>query len=426
MKKIFAILICVSLLLCSPVVSYSAEKTAILGLDEQLDEIWLNSEINAGVKARIQETYSISLEKKIDVIMKNPDYAKEKMGIKLGSDEYERKQLKDMFALDFDNGVLISMMNTVNYSAQYAQADCFSYLFSNDKLFKVPGKVFGYGDGEFSVKGDYLTGNELLKIYDSSNMVIIDDEVINYLKNHSNIENELIEKGETAVRDISVFGMGYLTFLYIQGENNEYLIKLRDSDVMPLIEQYVLYNVTEVMGAFDNPEIKNSANSQTLAKKILYTKPIYEAEAQELYAEGLLRGNENGLDLLKPMTRIEAAAILLRAMGKSETVDNAIQIFLDVPDTHWGFGAASNAYSLGLIAGIGDGLFAPDRKVTATEFSTMVLRAAGERGFDWQQALNILVDKEIITRENANSMDFFTRGDMAKIIYETRNKGFIK
>ena len=34
----------------------------------------------------------------------------------------------------------------------------------------------------------------------------------------------------------------------------------------------------------------------------------------------------------------------------------------------------------------------------------------------------IMIDEEIITPENAETMDLFTRGDMAKIIYEARER----
>ena len=154
-------------------------------------------------------------------------------------------------------------------------------------------------------------------------------------------------------------------------------------------------------------------------------KPTFEAEALALKDKGLLLGNENGLDLLKPLTRIEAATILLRAMGES-TISNAqIQTFTDVPLNHWGYGAAENAYALGLIKGIGNDLFAPDDAVTGAQFATMVLRAGNHEDFNWEEALNIMVSEGIITSENASTMDFFTRGDMAKIIYEATEKGLL-
>ena len=144
-----------------------------------------------------------------------------------------------------------------------------------------------------------------------------------------------------------------------------------------------------------------------------------------MQAEGLLKGNEKGLDLLKPLTRIEAATMILRALGESTTNKTTTQTFADVPATHWGYGAAENAYSLGLIKGVGDDMFAPDDIVTGPQFATMVLRAGNYADFNWEEALDILIDEGIISVEDTAAMDFFTRGDMAKIIYEARAKGLL-
>ena len=42
---------------------------------------------------------------------------------------------------------------------------------------------------------------------------------------------------------------------------------------------------------------------------------------------------------------------------------------------------------------------------------------------DGEEALDILIDEGIISVEDTATMDFFTRGDMAKIIYESIAKG---
>ena len=218
--------------------------------------------------------------------------------------------------------------------------------------------------------------------------------------------------------------------LYIDCGQNEYLIRVyegfyrntenrtqiqdHDSNWTNNLEMYKLYNAKDFLNVVS--EDTNEMNAP---------KPTFSAEAESLQSEGLLKGNENGLDLLKPLTRIEAAAMLLRAMGESEDADNGIQVFTDVPNTHWGFGAAENAYNLGLIKGVGDDMFAPEENVTAEQFATMVLRAAGSSEFDWEQAVNILIEKGVITQENASTMDLFTRGDMAKIIYEAKQNALL-
>ena len=187
------------------------------------------------------------------------------------------------------------------------------------------------------------------------------------------------------------------------------------TELLKEMDPYKLYDINEVIDIIIKDHVRNVSS----------TKPTYQTEAEALQAEGLLYGNENGLDLLKPLSRIETAAMLLRALGESETADtSSAQVFTDVAPTHWGYGAAQNAYSLGLIYGVGDNLFAPDKKVTATEFSSMILRAMGENDFDWQSATDILIER-ILTAEQAETMDLFTRGDMAKIIYEVRTRGLL-
>ena len=53
----------------------------------------------------------------------------------------------------------------------------------------------------------------------------------------------------------------------------------------------------------------------------------------------------------------------------------------------------------------------------------MILRAGNHADFNWEEALDILIDEGVISAEDASTMDFFTRGDMAKIIYEAIEKG---
>lgn len=69
----------------------------------------------------------------------------------------------------------------------------------------------------------------------------------------------------------------------------------------------------------------------------------------------------------------------------------------------------------------------PNDLVTDNQFATLMLKTAGIPAvntpeFDWHTC----IDKGIITVEDARTMDFFTRGDMAKIIYEARVKGILQ
>ena len=61
----------------------------------------------------------------------------------------------------------------------------------------------------------------------------------------------------------------------------------------------------------------------------------------------------------------------------------------------------------------------------ADQFVTFTLRAMGENDFDYTEGTRILIDKGIITQENAGTMECFTSGDMTKIIYEAQEKGLL-
>ena len=268
--------------------------------------------------------------------------------------------------------------------------------------------------GMFEIDNDGQYIYDMRKQLNVSYFTNMNEDSMNFLRNETNINNMLINIGENKIIDMKIISLsGNVLCLYIIGDNNEYIMKLYDSDDgghkrLPNIELNTIYKIKDVF---------NQDNNWAYVSQ---TKPTYTTEAEALQSQGLLNGTENGLDLLKPLTRAEAATILLRAMGQSTDTTETVQTFSDVPSDKWYYGATQNAYKLGLINGVGDNKFAPDDSVTAVQFSTMVLRAANTGEFDWQQAVNILIEKGIITKEQSETMDFFARCDMAKIIYEAK------
>lgn len=57
-------------------------------------------------------------------------------------------------------------------------------------------------------------------------------------------------------------------------------------------------------------------------------------------------------------------------------------LFTDVPQSFWGYEAIQKAAQLGLVNGVGEGRFAPERKLTRAEFVTMLWRLAGQPAAD--------------------------------------------
>ncbi len=418
MKKVLAILVILSALASMSLSVLSAENNVYIeGLDECLNKICLNSNINTQIRKNMKEENEIYLQGRINDIMQYPDYVKEKMGLKPGDDEYVENQIRDGYELNMEKGLLISAMNMTKYLSQYSSEDCISYLLNENSIFKVNRNK--YGVAVFSAEGQALADNEICNNY----IDIVDDSIFNYINDKNQLRSDIIERGETKVRDIRIFGLGYLTVLYIKCEENEYMVKLHDNNdnILPKINLYKLYKADELIDAFNDTEVKNSPYSQELAELVLTSKPVYTTEAESLQAEGLLNGTEKGLDLLKPLTRIEATAILVRTMGYEDAQTSGTSYFSDIQSDNWGAKYANIAKDKGIASGVGDDMFAPNDTITASQFATLILRNMGENP-DWQTAINTFVERGLITSEQAEKMDLFTRGDMAKIIYEAKQR----
>ena len=332
------------------------------------------------------------------------------------SDEEEYEYCLNRDRPDYSYGILMTKNNN-RYAQQYAKFHSLGYLFGVGDYWTVMHND-GIGIAEkFSNEGKIITDTD---------HVTITTEMIDYLKEKKQLENEILENGEKTVQDLKVFSVVHgLTLLYVKSDENEYLMKLYGFDggsyYIPKIEMYKLYPAQEVLKEITIPEGDDWPSRQFEGKDIAEEKPIYTTEAESLQADGLLKGNENGLDLLKPLTRIEATAILVRAMGLEDTQTSGTSYFADIQSDNWGAKYANIAKDKGIADGIGDNLFAPNDTITASQFATLILRNQGENP-DWQTAISTFVERGLITSEQAEKMDLFTRGDMAKIIYEAKQR----
>ncbi|MBD2862549.1 S-layer homology domain-containing protein [Paenibacillus oceani] len=80
------------------------------------------------------------------------------------------------------------------------------------------------------------------------------------------------------------------------------------------------------------------------------------------------------------ITRAEFAAIVVRALGLSDTGETAA--FQDVSDKDWYAGSAAKAKEYGLIDGYEDGTFRPDRSITRQEAIVILSRAMKLAGLE--------------------------------------------
>ena len=338
---------------------------------------------------------------------------------------------KESFGLVPEDAFYFHKMNTIRYSKQYADNFDFDLLINeNNKIWVAPSKQINsssfYNDSDFSRIEQRLE--------------VIDKKVVEFIKQPEMIEEMVEEQIDEEIVDCKIIMLDTIfrhtysdgtiqesisnvsTILYLKGQTNDYGIKLWTSSKRindpAYLESFKVYKMSQLLNSFANYEIEPQM-------EINDQKPLYETEALSLQADGLLQGNEKGLDLLKPLNRIEATTILVRALGlENEPTDTASK-FSDIPDNNWGVKYANIAYDAGITRGIGNNKFAPDDLITSTQFSTLLLRNFESKEFDWQTATDMLIEKDIITPDQSETMDLFTRGDMAKIIYEAKQKGLI-
>ena len=333
---------------------------------------------------------------------------------------------------DVEGGYCFFHLDIPQYAVQYAEAENIDYLLK--EYWIVPKKSYRTNQDVrwdfFDIEVESYKNTELLDLKGTAKPVIPFD-MIEYVSDVDAIEELLKEAGAQSFIDFKVVDINSIhTVLYFKYSNNEYGILIRDADNntnKPDIDHLIVYDFRYILEKIGETQSMGIGGRTVSTKELLYRKNVYQSEAEALNQVGLLQGNENGLDLLKPLTRAEAITLLIRAMGLEESaLANSNQdIFIDMYNTVWAIPYAACAYERGITTGTEDGLFNPEGLVTADQFATFTLRAAGERDIDYTQGTQILIDRGIITAEQAQTMDLFTRGDMAKIIYEAREKGLL-
>jgi len=81
----------------------------------------------------------------------------------------------------------------------------------------------------------------------------------------------------------------------------------------------------------------------------------------------------------RSMTRAEYATVIVRALGLATKINES---FHDVPSSAWYGGYVGAAADYGIVAGVGGGLFEPDRTITREEAMVIMTRAAEMAGMD--------------------------------------------
>jgi hypothetical protein len=94
--------------------------------------------------------------------------------------------------------------------------------------------------------------------------------------------------------------------------------------------------------------------------------------------EGIMIGDTSGTFRPDaPITRAEAAALVLRMLKVAPIQNLTTSTFTDVPVTNWAAGYIEAMQKNGLITGYPDGTYKPDAQILRSEFTAIADRALG-------------------------------------------------
>lgn len=106
-------------------------------------------------------------------------------------------------------------------------------------------------------------------------------------------------------------------------------------------------------------------------------------EITSLYEAGVVNGvSDNLFEPNRSMTRAEFASVMVKELNLEQS-DSQGQLFEDVTDTDWYFVAVNTAAEHGLIQGDGTGVFLPEEPISRQETAVIIMRANGiEQGVE--------------------------------------------
>ena len=101
---------------------------------------------------------------------------------------------------------------------------------------------------------------------------------------------------------------------------------------------------------------------------------------------GVINGDDKGnFNPEGTLTRAEATVIITKILGAAD-IKTTTDAFSDVTEGYWGMPYIAYCVGEGIVAGMGDGTFAPNAKLTGYQWATLLLRTIGYKveGESWQ------------------------------------------
>lgn len=139
----------------------------------------------------------------------------------------------------------------------------------------------------------------------------------------------------------------------------------------------------------------------------------------------MLKGDGQSYQLDKESTRLEGIIILIRLLGKDAEAQDMNGLpcrFIDVPS--WAAGYVNYAYESGISNGVGDNIFGTNNKMSAQQYSTLLLRVLGyndsQGDFKWYESVEKAEQLDILPVEMAlkyEESNTYTKRDIVETAF---------
>lgn len=149
----------------------------------------------------------------------------------------------------------------------------------------------------------------------------------------------------------------------------------------------------------------------------------YQTEAETLKTLGLFSGTDKGFELERAPKRVEAAAMLVKFLGK-EALANEKKYshpFTDVPP--WANNYVGYLYHEGMTNGMGNNKFGSGNLISARDFTVFMLKSLGytDQDFNYKDTLQFALSKGLLSETDLAGLNngLFTRDKMVHVSYNS-------
>lgn len=162
-------------------------------------------------------------------------------------------------------------------------------------------------------------------------------------------------------------------------------------------------------------------SSESMSRKDIPVMQEGDATAQGLVELGILKGTGESLELDRSITRAEAVALIFRIHHYNGAFTEEYPlVFADI-SKHWAETEIIYAYKLGIVEGVGDGKFEPDRQVSGREFAKMLMSTLGYEEITIENVYDKALEAELLTNNYtkavvAENMTLL-RSDAARLLW---------